>query len=205
MRRIVSATRLLLAAGALMMLGGVKAAQADFIDGAIKILDCPPGPTCIFPVTQQFIIDPNNDFTVIKDIFVQPQPPIIAFHVAAGLWPEKDLKHMGFRCLDINCIDITGFDPSVDFANPIFDVNIGDLHGLTAVGIFEPDVKFVSPSEAIAWLPDRQIFRDFFATRNVVDFGQVAVLFAHIPAPGTVTLFVLGLLGLGAAGRRRTA
>lgn len=55
--------------------------------------------------------------------------------------------------------------------------------------------------------PDRQISRDFFANRNVITVGQVAVLSTHIPAPGTVTLLVLvlvlGLSGLAAVRLRR--
>ncbi len=204
MRPLISAARIaLLVLCALWVLGHVNSAKADFIEGAIKILDCPPGPVCVFPVTQTFVIDANNNFTVQKDIIVQPQPPITAFHVAAGLWDEKDLKHMGFRCLDIACNDITGFDQTVNFANPVFDINFPDLHGLSFVGSLVPDVKFVSPLEAIAWLPNRQIFTDFFATRNVIDTGTVAVLFAHIAEPATAALFIAGVLGLALLRRRR--
>lgn len=120
-----------------------------------------------------------------------------------GLWPEKDIKHIGFRCLDLSCLDIADFDASVQFANPVFDLDILDLHGLSAVGSIVPDAQLMSPAEAVDWLPDRQIFRDFFAARNVIDFGQVAVLSTHIPAPGTVTLLLLGLSGLAAVPLRR--
>ena len=209
MTKLFSAMRLPLATiGALMILVGVvnvKAAHADFIGGINKQLDCPLGGLeCGFQVTQQFVIDPINSFTVIKDIIVQPQPePLFVFHVGAGLWEEKDLKHLGFLCLDASCDAITGFGGDVRFENPLFDIDIPDLHGLSTVGQRIPDVKFVSPLEAIAWLPDRPIFQEFFFNRDVLDQGLVPVLFTHIPEPSTLYLFGLGILGLAWLTRRR--